>query len=126
MLWAQARFDPVAPPLPDGFVDIDDFIEELAAEPQLATELAAGRRELAGMAFEADEILPSALRLRAGLSQRELAARIGTTQSCVARFEKGTTDPQLSTIDRYATALDVSSETVIQAFRNARNRQQTP
>ena len=40
-----------------------------------------------------------------GLSQTQVAARMGTSQSAVARLETGTTDVLLSTVDRYASAL---------------------
>jgi transcriptional regulator with XRE-family HTH domain len=44
-------------------------------------------------------------RLRRGLSQAEVAARVGTTQSAIARLESGTADPRLSTLIRYAEAV---------------------
>ena len=40
-----------------------------------------------------------------GLSQTQVAARMGTSQSAVARIETGSADVLLSTVDRYATAL---------------------
>lgn len=40
------------------------------------------------------------------LSQTEVAARMGTSQSALARLEAGEGDPLLSTIERYATAVD--------------------
>ena len=43
-------------------------------------------------------------RLRAGLSQAELAARMGTSQSTVARLESGQTLPSTKTLLRYAEA----------------------
>jgi len=43
-------------------------------------------------------------RLRAGLSQAELAARMGTSQSAVARLESGQTLPSTKTLLRYAEA----------------------
>jgi ribosome-binding protein aMBF1 (putative translation factor) len=46
-----------------------------------------------------------ALRERKGLSQRELAERIGTTQSAIARLEAGNISPSLPTLDRIAAAL---------------------
>lgn len=39
-------------------------------------------------------------RLRAGLSQQELARRIDTSQSLVARWERGQVDPRFSTVVR--------------------------
>lgn len=39
-------------------------------------------------------------RRRAGLTQRELAERAGTTQSAVARLESGRTDPSFETVLR--------------------------
>jgi len=44
-------------------------------------------------------------RLRAGLSQTEVAARMGTSQSAVARLEAGATDARASTLERYAAAV---------------------
>jgi predicted transcriptional regulator len=40
-----------------------------------------------------------------GLSQTQVAARMGTSQSAVARIETGTADVLLSTVERYASAL---------------------
>jgi ribosome-binding protein aMBF1 (putative translation factor) len=43
----------------------------------------------------------------AGLSQRELAARMGTSQSAVARLEAGRVGATLTTLQKVATALDL-------------------
>jgi transcriptional regulator with XRE-family HTH domain len=45
------------------------------------------------------------IRQSAGLSQRELAERIGTTQSAVARMEMGTAQPKFCTLEKLAEAL---------------------
>lgn len=52
-----------------------------------------------------DEFLKA--RSQAGVTQAELAARIGTTQSAIARLEsgKGRHSPSLSTLKKYADAL---------------------
>ena len=42
-----------------------------------------------------------ARRLELGISQTELAARMGTSQSAVARIESGDADVRLSTLERY-------------------------
>jgi transcriptional regulator with XRE-family HTH domain len=47
------------------------------------------------------------LREKRGLSQRELAERLGTTQSAVARLEAGNVSPSLPTLDKLADALGV-------------------
>ena len=44
-------------------------------------------------------------RQAAGLSQTEIAARMGTSQSAVARLESGTGDVRASTLERYAAAV---------------------
>ncbi len=44
-------------------------------------------------------------RQSAGLSQTEVAARMGTSQSAVARLEAGLSDVRASTLERYAAAV---------------------
>ena len=44
-------------------------------------------------------------RLAVGLSQTEVGARMGTSQSAVARLESGATDTRASTLERYAAAI---------------------
>lgn len=44
-------------------------------------------------------------RARAGLTQGEVAERMGTTQSVVARLESGRRAPSMRTVQRYAKAL---------------------
>ncbi|HYB88143.1 MAG TPA: helix-turn-helix transcriptional regulator [Streptosporangiaceae bacterium] len=44
-------------------------------------------------------------RRSAGLSQTEVAARMGTSQSAVARLEGGDADVRASTLERYAAAI---------------------
>ena len=44
-------------------------------------------------------------RTRAGLSQSEVAQRMGTTQSVVARLESGKRPPSMRTVERFAQAV---------------------
>jgi transcriptional regulator with XRE-family HTH domain len=46
----------------------------------------------------------------AGLSQADLAARLGTTQPVVSRWERGHDEPRLSTLVRIARACDLRLE----------------
>ena len=45
-----------------------------------------------------------AARVRAGLTQTEVAARMGTTQSVVARLESGAQMPSVNTLLKFAKA----------------------
>jgi transcriptional regulator with XRE-family HTH domain len=47
----------------------------------------------------------TAARRKAGLTQREVAERMGTTQSAVSRVESGRAVPSLEFLDRYARAV---------------------
>ena len=58
-------------------------------------------------ALEEEFILASAVidaRSRAGLTQQEMARRMGTTQPVVARLESGRTRPSMRTLERVAKA----------------------
>ena len=63
-----------------------------------------GFREMAAQRRELTTALVSR-RVELGLSQTEVAARMGTSQSAVARLESGDADVRLSTLERYAAAL---------------------
>lgn len=60
--------------------------DELQAEFELARELIAARS-------------------KAGLTQGEVAQRMGTTQSVIARLESGVRMPAMRTVQRYAAAV---------------------
>lgn len=51
----------------------------------------------------------------AGLSQRELATRMGTSQAAVARLEAGGVGATLTTLQKVATALDLTVTVVLSA-----------
>ncbi|WP_280266507.1 helix-turn-helix domain-containing protein [Nocardia wallacei] len=63
---------------------------------ELAERMAADHRRLL------EDLV--ARRQAAGLSQTEIAARMGTSQSAVARLETGQVDLRISTLERYAAA----------------------
>ena len=65
-------------------------------------------RELFGLIAE----LVAERRKAWGVSQRELAELCGTTQSAIARLERGVRPPRIDTLARIAAALD--SELVIE------------
>jgi len=84
------------------------------SRPRSAARLRAYRS--AKEAFELAERVRNA-REKLGITQAELAARIGSTQPAVARLEAGGVNPSLDTLARIADALGL--ELVVQ-FRVAR------
>ncbi|MEH1123624.1 helix-turn-helix domain-containing protein [Micromonospora sp. CPCC 206061] len=69
-------------------------------------EMAIRRRELLARLAEQ--------RRAAGLSQAEVAVRMGTSQPAVARLEAGEVDVRMSTVERYAAAVGVRLEMRLQ------------
>ena len=83
-----------------------DFLDEIVAERSAATP---GFPQLVEAAYERRRLLRAlaAKREELGLSQTQVAARMGTSQSSVARLEAGEADARLSTLERFAAALGV-------------------
>ena len=81
-----------------------DFLDELI-ESRTASD--PGFSELVEAALKTRRLVRALTdRRRAlGISQTVVAARMGTSQSALARLEAGGSDPRLSTIERYAQAL---------------------
>ncbi len=73
----------------------------VATRRRLAAALVARRQEL-------------------GLSQTEVAARMGTSQSAVARLEAAGADVRLSSLERYATAVGTRLEWRLQVADEGR------
>lgn len=79
-------------------IPFEEFKATLLADPEVKAEYDALAPE-----FEISAELLRA-RVRAGLSQSELAARMGTSQSTIARLESGQTLPSTKTLLRFAEA----------------------
>ena len=76
------------------------------ANPAVKAEFEGARAEYAVL----DEFLK--IRAEKGLTQNQIAERIGTTQSVIARLESGKSkhSPSVATLSRYAEALDYQLE----------------
>ena len=79
-------------------IPFEEFKARLLADPAVKAEYDALAPE-----FEISVELLRA-RLRAGLSQADLAMRMGTSQSAIARLESGQTLPSTKTLLRFAEA----------------------
>lgn len=79
-------------------IPFEEFKARLLADPRVKAEYDSLAPE-----FEiAAELLRA--RVRSGLSQAELAKRMGTSQSAVARLESGQSLPSTKTLLRFAEA----------------------
>ena len=77
---------------------IADLHKQWMADPANQEAHAASENEF----ILARELI--AARVRAGLTQEQLAQRMGTTQSAIARLESGQRMPGLRTLERLAQA----------------------
>ena len=59
-----------------------------------------------------DEIIKT-VRLARGLSQKELAGKVGVDQSAVAQWESGKTAPRFSRLAKIAEVLECSIEELV-------------
>lgn len=83
---------------------------QLAEESRLEVEKVkkkAGKTLITG---ETDVDKLREARLSAGLSQKELAARIGVVTSTVTQYENGRMSPTLQTLNKLAAALGCTAE----------------
>lgn len=83
---------------------IADLKKRLMDNPEFRDEYAKADAE-----FQLIEALVTA-RTRAKLSQAEVARRLGTTQSAIARLEGGGVSPSITTLRRYAEATGAKLE----------------
>lgn len=98
-----------------------DRVARIETHSARAAVMAAGRKRLGEIAKKASggsETLAS-LRLASGLSQDQLARKLGTKQSNISRWEKDPSDLRSATIKRLAAALDVSAERVFAVVLSA-------
>ena len=96
-------------------MEIDDLVAHHEQDAKRRALLAEARKKLAKDFYSEQQGL-AALRLGKGLSQTALAQAVGTSQSHIARLEKGHDDPRLSTIRRLANALDTGLDEIAHAI----------
>jgi transcriptional regulator with XRE-family HTH domain len=61
-------------------------------------------------------------RTRANLSQAQLAKKMGTSQSTIARLESGAAKPSLSTLERFAEATGMRMRVVFEPAKTTKRR----
>lgn len=100
-------------------ISIQDREFRLRDRPGRSVAMAKARARLGSWMQSEPELQQfglAALRLKAGLSQRELASKLETSQPNIARMEREPSNPTLSSIKAWATALGVEVIDVITAI----------
>ena len=59
-------------------------------------------------------------RIKCGLSQEELAAQMGTSQSTIARLESGTSMPSMRTLKKFAEATNSQLQIVFKPINTGK------
>ncbi len=94
--------------------EVEEWLDGILADPVLAS---AVEERMAEMKIEQELV---ALREREGLSQRDLAMKLGTTQPYIAKLESGRVrNVGLKTLAKYAAA---TGTTLTVSFTPARQR----
>ena len=113
----QQILDPAPRSASVGFVTAAERGRKLAKDSRRSAALQRARQRV-GNWMASEQLEGSglvALRLKAGLSQTELARRLDMQQPNLSRLEKGLVDPKLSTLQQLAEALGVDLGSVAAA-----------
>lgn len=84
------------------------IMAQLQGVEGVAAALPDARRRVGAALYGEGATTLAALRLRAGMSQAQLAEKAGSSQPHIARIERGQNDPSTDLIVRIAEALGVS------------------
>jgi ribosome-binding protein aMBF1 (putative translation factor) len=96
---------------------IGQLLDEWERDDQGRAALESGRRWVAETFYNEDGDTVRTLRLRMGWSQTRLADALGTSQSHIARIERGTENLTIETCRKLASALAIDLNTLDQALK---------
>ena len=81
-------------------LDFDNFLQESLKNPKIKAEYEKLQPEFAMIQAVIDA------RVKKGVTQKELAERIGTKQSVISRLESGRANPSVAFLKKLAEALN--------------------
>lgn len=113
-LEVNAADSPQAPP---DYQSLDNFISELEQDGTSADALADARRWVADSFYADDGATVRAMRLRNGWSQSQLAEAVETSQSHIARIERGTENVTIKTCRKLCAALGIDMNALNEALQ---------
>lgn len=82
--------------------NFSDYLSEQMKDPEFKTEFEALEPE-----FAIIQAIIDARKLK-GITQKELSERTGIAQGDISKIENGNANPSLKTLQRLATAMDMS------------------
>lgn len=116
-VFAFAAYTAPTPPVPANHTMIGQLLDEWERDDQGRAALESGRRWVAETFYNEDGDTVRTLRLRMGWSQTRLADALGTSQSHIARIERGTENLTIETCRKLASALAIDLNTLDQALK---------
>jgi len=102
---------------PSNHTAINDLVGTWSKNEQRRAALEQARQWVADSFHGEDGDTVRTLRLRKGWSQTQLATALGTSQSHVARIERGTENLAIETCRRLCVALGINMNTLDEALR---------
>ena len=105
-------------PVPPKYTSITDVVNELESTEEGRVGMEDARRWVADTFHSEDAMTVRTLRLKMGWSQTHLAEKLGTSQSHIARIERGTENLYVQTCRRLCEAFHIDMNTLDQALQN--------
>ena len=110
------------PALDAGGLEADDFLAQFLAEPGMADAVAKVRRKVGEAQASEVGCGLAALRLKAGLSQKELGQRMGKLQPAIARWERNPSQMQMENAMAYCDAIGITMQEFHDAIRQTKDQ----
>ena len=116
-IYTFEEFTSPPPAAPTRHSTVSDLVAEWEQDAQGHATLQEGRQWVADAFYTEDGDTVRTLRLRKGWSQTRLADMVATSQSHIARIERGTENVSIQTCRKLARALEIDLNTLDQALK---------
>ena len=116
-VFAFEAYSDSRPQVPAKHTAISQLAAEWEQDAKGRTELEEGRQWVADAFYGKDGDTVRTLRLRKGWSQVRLAEELATSQSHIARIERGTENLTIETCRKLSAALGIDMNTLDQALK---------
>lgn len=105
-------------PVPQGAMLLEDFLDEFDAQADVQEVLPQARQEVGLELADGKALQLKHLRLAKGLSQKDLAVAIGSTQGKISMIEARKQKPGEDTLRALSDVLEVDFNTLMEALAN--------